>query len=788
MPFQDLVFAARTLRKSPGFAAAAICTLALGVGANTAIFSAIDELLLRPLPVAQADRLAAVYRFNQKTAKYLSASYPTYLEFRDGARSFEQFSAYVRLQFNLTAGGRAERIPVEAVTDNYFDMMKLAPLAGRALHSGDGAAIMLGEDLWRRRFHGDVSLVGRTVMLEDQPFVVTGIVPRTFHGPNMNWGDAPEIWMPLTATPLIVPSFRAIDILHQRQAEWLLLIGRLHPGVSVAKAQAELRTLSRDRDVTAAVFPASNAKFWPSYRTSIGNWLAIFGGAAGLVLLLACANLSNLLLERALGRRREIAASRGRIVRQLLTENLLLAAPGFVAALAVAQLLQKLMLGFPNAFGIALDLQLTVEPRVLLFCFALSLAAAALFSLAPALQSTRRDMLPALKASGNSTAAAGQAWLRHALVVAQVAFSMILLVSGGLFGRSLLRAYSLDLGFRTDHLLAADFSLPMQVTGDRAQQFYQDMLQKLAAVRGVESVTFAAEMPLSPVHSTAQVGPLSVTYNMVGPDYLRTTGIPLLAGRDIAARDGKDSTRIAVVNQSLARRVWGNANPLGRFLDFQDRPGRITRLQVVGVARDSRYESIWESGEPYLYLPAAAWQRPVSHFLLRTVAPPEGILAFVRSQWESFAPQAPLSGMKAGEELLASAVAPQRLAAALLGAFGLLAICLATVGLYSVMAFSVGQRNKEIGIRLAIGAKPGVVLRDVLRSALMVSGFGILLGAAGCLAVMRLLASQLRDVSPYDGLTFAAVTLLLLLISALAALMPALRASRVDPASALRGE
>jgi predicted permease len=794
MLLQNLTFAVRTWRKSPGFAAAAICTLALGVGANTAIFSAIDEVLLRPLPVPQADRLAAVYRFNQKTSKYLSTSYPTYQQMREGARSFESLSAYVRLQFNLTVDGHAERVPVEAVTGNYFDMMKLAPVAGRALREDDDAVVMLGEDLWRARFHADRSLAGRSVTLEGVPFVVAGIVPRAFHGPNMNWGDPPQLWMPLRATPLLLPSFRTLDILHQKQVEWLLVIGRLRPGVSIMQARAELRTLGREPDVTTAVFPASNAKFWPAYRSSIGAWMAIFAGAAGLVLLLACANLSNLLLERALGRRREMAirlalgAGRGRIVRQLLTENLLLAVPGFGAALVVAQGLQKLLLGFPNAFGIRLAMEMTVESRVLLFCFVLSMAASALFGMAPALQATGRDVLPALKESGNTTAASGQAWLRGALVVAQVAFSMILLVAGGLFGRSLLRAYSVDLGFHSDHLLAMSFSLPAQVERDRAQEFTQQMLRRMDSVRGVESATFAAETPLSPVHSTGRVGALAVNFNMVGPDYLRTMGLALLAGRDIETRDDKGAPKVAIVNQTLARTLWGEANPVGRVLEFQQRPGRITRVQVVGLARDSRYESVWETGEPYLYLPAAEWQWPAANFFLRTAAAPQGIIAAVRKQWEAAAPQVPLYGMSTGESLLASAVAPQRLAAMLLGAFGVLAICLATVGLYSVMAFSVARRTREIGIRLALGARPASVLRGVFRSALAMAALGLVLGAVACLVVMRLVASQVRDVSPYDAPTFVAVMLLLSAVSAAAALAPALRASRVDPARALRGE
>jgi len=798
---QDLTFAARSLRRSPGFAAAAIATLALGVGANTAIFSAIDEVLLRPLPVPQAERLAAVYRFNQKTSRYLSSSYPVYQELTHRAQSFEALSAYVRLQFNLSVGGHSERVPVEAVAGSYFGMMKLAPVAGRSLREEDGAAVMLGEALWRTRFQGDPGLIGGTITLEDKPFVVAGIVPRAFHGPNMNWGQPPEIWMPLAATPLLVPAFRTMDILHQRPVEWLLVIGRLKPGVSVAKAQAELRTLSNDRDITTMVFPASNAKFWPAYRGSIGNWMAIFAAAAGLVLLLACANLSNLLLERALGRRREIAirlalgAARPRIVRQLLTENLLLAGPGFVAAVAVAEGLQKLLLGFPNAFGISLAMELTVEGRVLLFCFALSVAAAALFGMAPALQAAGSDVLPALKESGNTTTASRQAWLRHALVVAQVAFSMILLVAGGLFGRSLMRAYSLDLGFRSDHLLTAGFSLPLQFDGDRVQQFYDNLLRQFTAIPGVASASVAAEMPLTAVHVTAQVagdggatGLFPVNYNMVGPDYLRTMGIGVLAGRDIARSDGKASPKVAVVNQALAQKLWPRSTPVGRVLAFQDRPGRVTSVEVVGLARDSRYESIWESGEPYLYLPAAEWQRPVSHLVVRTAAPPQGLMAAVRKQWETVAPQAPLYELVNGEDLLASAVAPQRLAATLLGAFGLLAIFLATVGLYSAMAFSVVARTHEIGIRLAIGAGPAAVLREVFGKAMTLAGLGVALGTATCLAVMRLLASQVRDVSPYDGLTFGFVALLLAAVSAAAALAPALRASRVDPLKALKHE
>jgi predicted permease len=423
--WRDVRYAIGTLRRSPAFAVAAIVSLALGIGANTAIFSAIDEILLRPLAVPQPHQLAQVYSFNRKTATYVSTSYPDYADFRRRAESFQQLSAYVRMPLNVELGGQGtERVTVEAVSDNYFDMLRIPPIDGRTLRADDDvpgapAAAIVSEELWRTRFHAAPGLVGKSIRIEGYPFTVAGIVPNRFSGMNLNWATPPRLWIPLRTTPLVLPGMGAANVFDNRAALWLVLTGRLKPGVSAAGAQAELQTIaasiahtdaSANRDFTAVVFPLSRSKFWPSYRTAITNSLAAFGVACGLVLLLACANVSNLLLERALSRRREFAvrlaigAGRSRLVRQLLTESLTLAVPSCAAALLVAQGLMKLLLRFPNALGLPLSLDLTVEARAMLFCVALSLATTVLFGLAPALQATRPAVLCRAQAATGFTA------------------------------------------------------------------------------------------------------------------------------------------------------------------------------------------------------------------------------------------------------------------------------------------------------------------------------------------------------------------------------------------------
>jgi predicted permease len=814
---QDLRYAVRTLRRAPAFTAAAIVSLALGIGANTAIFSTIDEVLLRPPAVPEPNQLAQVYSFNRRTATYVSSSYADYADFRHRTQSFQHLAAYVRLPLNVVLGSEgAERVSVEAVSDNYFDMLRLPPLAGRTLRAADdlpGAppAAMVAEDVWRNRFQADPGFIGRTIRIEGVPFTVAGIVPRRLTGLNLNWATPPQIWIPLHGTLQVVPRLAAIRIFDNRAMLWLVLMGRLQTGVDMARAQAELRTIAAglaqtvpaaNRDLTALVFPLSRSKFWPAYRTSITASLAVFAVAAGLVLLLACANVSNLLLERALSRRREFAvrlaigAGRSRLVRQLLTESLTLAAPACAVALLVAQGLMKLLLRFPNALGLPLALDLTVESRTMLFCVLLSLVTTALFGLAPAWQATRPEILPALNQSGNARSSSGQDWLRGSLVMVQVAFSTILLIGGGLYGRNLLKAYSVDLGFRSANLLTADFSVggsPGTEAARRLQDSQQMLLRQLSTVPGVLAATTSSDPLLGAVHSKVQVdapsaaaSPISIDRQFAGPDFFRTLGCPVLSGRDFTIRDDATSATVAIVNQALAARLWPGGDALGRTIYLHEKPGTPAAATVVGVAHNAKYGSVWEQPQPHLFLPLSQSGTPAALLAVRINGNPAAAAPAIRQAWSRLAPSVPLDDFQTADERVNLSLTPQRIAAGIFGAFGLLAIALASVGLYSLVAYSVVRQRREIGIRIAIGAQPRTVLAAILRSSMLLTAFGLALGASGSLLSMRFLAHQVREISPYDGPTYLAVVLLLAAVAGVAALIPARRAMRVDPCIALR--
>jgi predicted permease len=808
--WRDLRFGARTLRRSPGFTIAAVLTLALGIGANTAIFSLIDEILVRPFALPGAAQLAQVYSFDRKTGSYVSSSYPDYQDFRRRSLSFQQLSAYVRLPLDVSLGSHVERIPVEAVTDNYFAMLGLPPLAGRTIDSEDessGAPVaMIGEVLWRQRFGGDAAILGKTIAIEDHRFRIVGVVPKRYQGTNLNWGDPPEIWIPLHTSPLAVPGFAEADIFHQR-LPWLVLTGRLRPAATVAQAEAELKTIAADiarqqhgdtGDLTARVFELSRSKFWPAYRDSLARSLMVFAGAAGLVLLLACANVSNLLLHRALKRRREFAvrlaigAGRGGLVRQLMAESLLMAIPALGCALLVAQGLQAVLLHFPGAFGVTLALDLSLEKRVLFFSIGISLATTLLFGLVPAIQAMRPELWSALKNSGNGPSAHGRDWLRRGLVVVQVAFSVVLLLAGGLFGRSLLKAYAVDAGFREQNLSIAEFDFPSAASPDRVEAFRREVPARISALPGVQSAALTTAPLLSPIHVDYEVSNAAATASanadLVGPGFLRTLGVPLMRGREFTDRDDGQAPRVAVVNQTLAARLWPGADAVGQTILLRKGSSRAAQVEIVGIAHDAKYHSVWEQREPHLYLSILQSTLPGEYLAVRTHGRAEDLFAPMRRQWEAMAPGVPLLEVSTGRDALNRSLGPQCAAATLLGAFSLLAILLASIGLYSVMAHSVAERTREIGIRVAIGARPEWVVRGIVANAVRLAATGLLLGAAVSLVAARLIASQVKDVSPYDPATFCAVAALITAVSLAAAWIPARRAARIDPALTLRCE
>jgi predicted permease len=575
--------------------------------------------------------------------------------------------------------------------------------------------------------------------------------------------------------------------------------------VSMSAAQTELQAIAanirNNRDLSAVVYPLSRSKFWPSYRKDIQTSLTGFGIAAGLILLLACANVSNLLLGRAIVRRRELAmrlaigAGRGRIVRQLLTEAGVLAFLSCGAGLLVADGLMRLMRQFPAALGLTLALDLHIESRALAFCIALSVFAILLFGLAPAIQTARLAVMPSLKASGNASAGGRHEWFRGALVALQAAFAMVLLVGGGLYGRTLWKAYSTDLGFRSDHVLTAAFSLPPpgKEAAEQMWRAQRNLLARLPATPGVVSAALSSTGILSPGYPQVRIeagldsAPVSAACEYVSRDFLKTMGIPLFAGQDFSARD-EEGGASAIVNHTLARSLAAGADPVGKTILVETAGGAKTRFTIAGIVGDTKYGSIWERPEPHLYLPAAQADVSSGFLAVRTSVPPGEIAEPLRKLWGELAPLTPLYEIETAQERVNLALTPQRVAAGILGGFAFLALILTAVGLYSVVAFSVAQQKREIGIRIAIGARPSAIFTAVLRRSMIPAVAGLAAGAAASIPLMRILAAKATNVSPYDEATYLWVALLLAAVACAAAIAPAQRAMQVDPANALRSE
>jgi predicted permease len=808
---RDLRYALRKLTRSPGFTASAVLTIALGIGANTAVFSLVDEILLRPIPVPDADRLTAVYSYDKTTASYLSTSYPDYEDLKLRSKSLEALAAYVRIPVKLGVGDYSERVAAEAVSSNYFSLLRLVPVTGRVPDPASEDAstvptVMIGERLWTTRFNRDPGLIGKTINIEEHPVMVGGVVPEKYRGANLNWSEAPEIWIPLASLPAIMPQFRTIDILHQRNMRWLLMLGRLRAGVSTEQSGAEFEIIASgmstaqpaDKNITALVFPASRAKFWPAYRQSVATSLAAFSGAACLVLLLACANVCNLLLAKAISRRREIAirislgVSRAGLIRQLLTENLLLIIPGFLLALVFGSLLERLLVRFPNGLGIPLALEPSMDVRAVIFCGAISLLAVMLFGLAPAIIATRSEAALTLKESGNNLSAVGSGAARDALVLLQVALSTILLIGGGLFTRSLVKAYSINLGFETANVITAGFDFPREGAGSLT---VDQLLRGVSEIGGVESATVVSNLPLSAVHSTMQVadsstgpaGAFPVSYVAGDSGWLSFFHIPMIGGREFDARDGAAAGKVAVVNETLARQLAHGANPVGRSIVIQQGRSWVP-VTIIGVSRDTRYGSVWDKPASYLWLARQQWPISAGHIAVRTRIAAGTVLPEFRAAWKRLAPRIPLYDVRTVDEQIRIALAPQRLAAAVLGAFGGLAGLLAAIGLYGLLAYSINQRRREIAIRMAVGAGQAAIIRLAGGRAIMVVVAGAAVGCIASVVCVRLIASQVKGISPYDLTTFAAVAALLASIALGAILPPVFRATRADILKSLRLE
>ncbi|HYY56574.1 MAG TPA: ABC transporter permease [Pyrinomonadaceae bacterium] len=807
--WQDLRYGLRTLSKTPGFTLAAVLALALGIGANSAIFSVANAVLLKPLPYSEPERLVMIWGDLFKPGlDEIGASAPEFNDYREQGHVFESLACYTEGGFNLSGEGEPERISGAYVSADLFPLLGVGPTLGRTFaveedQPGRDQVVVLSHSLWQRRFAADRSIVGKTVGINGKSMTVVGVMPSAFQFPDREV----EIWKPL--------ALDAEDRSEQsRGSHYLNVIARLKPGVSVEQAQAEIKGIAeRIRQQHPDQYDNGfGAKIVSRHEQVVGPIrpvLLILLGTVGFVLLIACANVANLLFARAATREREMAirtalgAGRWRIVRQLLTESLLLSlaggAGGLLLALWGVDLLVALApVDIPRLSEVRLD------GRVLGFTLLVSLLTGGLFGLAPALRLSKPDLQESLK---DGARGAGEGFrrqrMRNLLVVSEVALSLVLLIGAGLMIRSFLQVQKISPGFNPDRVLTMRLSLPQSKYAEAKQQraFFEQLTARVSALPGVESVGAVNFLPMSKSGNMWSfaiegrgnaVGP-NLHFRMISPDYFRTLSIPLDRGRQFTEQDREGAPPVAVINETMARTFFPGEDPLGKRIKLASMTSPFPWLAVVGVVGDVKHYGLDEETKPELYV---SYLQPLlpnfnvsSLFLaVRTTAEPAGLAAAVRREVAVLDKDQPVADIKTMEERLSESVAPRRFNMLLLAIFAALALILAAVGIYGVMSYSVTQRTHEIGVRMALGAQGSDVLRLVVGQGMILALAGVALGLLGAFALTRVMKTLLFNVSASDPLTFAGVAFVLSAVALLACLIPARRATRVDPMEALRYE
>ncbi len=815
---QDLRFAARAFRKAPAFAALAILTLALGIGVNVAIFSAVDAVLFRPLAVSDPGRVVRIYATSVEGVDLSNHSYPVYTDYRDGASSFAGMAAFDDAEaFHLSTGGKAERVTGALVSGSFFELLGARPERGRLLSSADDAApgaspvAVVSHRLWAARFGSDPQTVGSTVQLNGHPYTIVGVAAPEFTGVDLD--SLPDVWVPIAMVDQALPEFGDEGVLTSRKLSWLDVVARLKPGVSRAAAQAELDGIAKRRaaaqpkdhtDPMARIVPAGEFAVGPGSREEARrlSWLLV--GMAGLVLLIACADAAGLLLLRSERRRREIGvrlalgASRRQIGRQLLVESLLLAVfaatAGVVMAVWGSDLLAALV---PPEFALPMGAATSVlDRRALGFAAAAAFGCALLSGLAPAWRAGRVDVLTSLKGSG-AAAGRGRFTLRDTLVVGQIALTAVLLVGAGLTAHSLVREAAVDPGFEPAGRLEASIDLARQGY-DRARgaAMFEALLERVRAIPGVR---FAALGRTTPVQSAGMRTSIEsdgytpakdeipqADLNIVTPGFFAALGGRLLAGRDFDARDTATGPPVAIVSEAMARKFWPGVNPVGRRIMNLGPPG--VGGEVIGVVRDVRFRSLRRSPDPTVYVPLSQFYMPRMTILIDAATDPAALARPLAAAVAGLDAGLPLFHVRTLPEKLGLALGQSRLIAILVGAFGALALLLSATGLYGIVSYATQARTREFGIRMALGARKAHVRRLVLRRGSGIAVVGLATGLAGAAAASRLAAELLFGVTPLDPLSYAAAGAVLSAVVLLASAVPAERAARVDPMTALRTE
>ena len=811
---KDIRYAVRNLLKRPGFVGIAVVTLALGIGANTAIFSLVNAVLLRSLPVERPGEIVSV-AMRGKDDSMSAWSVPNYRDFRDRNDVLSGLLIYRFVPISLSRGGANERIWGFEVSGNYFDVLGVKAFKGRTfLPEEDKTPLshpvaVLSYAAWQRRFGGDPDLVGKDLLLNNHQFRVIGITPEGFKGTEMVY--TPEIWVPNAMMEWVEPGATWLE---DRNTRNFFANGRLKPGVDERKAEASLNLLAlqlakeypdTNEGQTVKIVPAGF--LIPELRGAVVSFTWVLMGAVALVLLVTCTNLAGLMLARATDRKREIAirlamgANRLRLIRQLLTESVLLSFFGGIVGVLLAFWMIELLLAFKPPIDFPLRLDVEVDWRVLVFSLAVSLVAGAVFGLAPALQATRAGVSQALRET-SAQGGAARTRLRSVLVVAQIAISLVVLIGAGLVVRTLQQLQTMNPGFDPQNGLTMSFDLGLSgYDEDHAQQFYRQLTERVKTLPGVKGATISSYIPLTLNYNSRNVFvegqpaergenvPLSMNAS-AGPGYFETLGTPLVHGRGFTDQDQAKSEQVAVVNETFVRRLLphlsSSAEAIGKRFSYSSASGPYMR--IVGVARDGKYFNITEEPRSFFWAPMTQDYNSTAILTVRTEGNPESLLGAVRKEVQALDPNLPLFDVKTLTEHMRLALFAPKIAAMVLGVFGLVALLLSAIGIYGITSYTVAQRTHEIGIRLALGAQLSDVLKLVLSHGLKLTIIGAALGLFGAVITTRAITSVLYGVSPTDPLTFLVVGGLLVGVALVACYVPSRRATKVDPLVALRNE
>jgi len=809
--WSDLRYAARTLRKNPGFTTVAVLAISLGIGVNTGIFTVLNGVALRPLPLPGASDIVSVYQSIRglKSRNVHGApsffSWPEYKSYRDDNHVLSGLAAYSPFLAVTLGGQQPQQLFGQLASCNYFEVLNEPPALGRAFSASDcavaheGAVVVLSDNLWRTTFAADPAIVGTSIVLNRQPFMVIGVAPAGFQGTEP---IPAAFWAPVTMQALLE---RGTDWFEKPDMSWLVLLGRTKSGVSRSQVRADMAVIAGRID---QLTPGRKTKLQIETGTFLSmpearKYITIVGvvllAAVGMVLLIACANVANLLLARAASRQKEIAirlsvgASRGRLIRQLLTESMLIALLGGALGSLIAVWSFEAIMDFilshlphgtpPLAVGVGPDI------RVLGYALLLTLITGIVFGLVPAWQASRPDVNTALKQSGIGGKSA-DGFLRHALVGTQVAVSMVLLIAAGLLLRGLYQAQTIDPGFEMKNVAVVSFDLRGQGYDDaRAGLFQRQALDRLAALPGVDTVAEAGNSPLSDSHRgtvfslPGQPGDYQVELNEVSPEFFSLLGIPIVRGRNLTGTEARTGAPVTIVTESTARRFWPNQDPIGKIVRMDDK----SDMQVIGVAKDAQVSHLARSNETFLYLPAGPKQQVRMQLLVHGVDGFASMAAGIRAAIHSIDPGLVVDVARL-EDNLEFWRGPSRIAAILAGALGALGMLLACVGVYGVVSYAVSRRVREIGIRMTLGADAHEVRSLILRQAMRPVAIGALVGIAGCAAVSQILSGMLFGLSSHDPVAFVVVPLVLLSVALAASYIPARRATQVDPMIALRYE